>query len=150
MNGSVPKVSETRPGPAAPAPRAADRPGVLIVDDERNVRAMLTSILSDAGFRCHEAADAEGALEILGRRKLSLGILDLALPGMSGAELAWRIRQHRPEMPLVALSGQLKGWDTDDLKDLGFARIFSKPMDCDEFVRTCREVGGGGGGGGAD
>ena len=45
-------------------------------------------------------------------------------------------------MPLIALSGQLGKWDRDDLEDLGFARVFSKPMDCDEFLSVCRETGG--------
>jgi CheY-like chemotaxis protein len=60
---------------------------------------------------------------------------------MSGAELAWRIRERDPNIPLVALSGYLKDWDRDDLKDLGFDRVFPKPMDCDAFVSFCKRVG---------
>jgi CheY-like chemotaxis protein len=112
----------------------------LVVDDEKSVRAMLVEILSELGYRCVEAGDGEGALELLDDHAPSLGVLDLALPGMSGAELAWRIKEKRPEMPLVAVSGRLQMWDNDDLKDLGFARIFPKPMDCDEFVRFCEGI----------
>ena len=104
------------------------------------MRAMLMELLSGAGFRCLEARDAKEALALLEGHRPDLAILDLALPGMSGAELAWRIREKSPDLPLVALSGKLKTWDADDLEDLGFTRIFAKPMDCDEFLRVCRRI----------
>ncbi len=123
-----------------PAGPGAGRGSVLIVDDEDPVRAMLVELLSGEGFECLEAPDGERALEILEKNAPSLAVLDLALPGISGAELALRIRERRPNMPLIALSGQLKMWEPDDLKDLGFARIFAKPMDCEDFLRVCREA----------
>ncbi|MHC4201476.1 MAG: response regulator, partial [Planctomycetota bacterium] len=134
----------TAPGPSesGSAPAAGESPAAraLIVDDERNLRAMLVELLTGAGFKCLEARDAEEALALVERENPELAILDLALPGMSGAELAWRIREKIPGLPLVALSGKLKVWDPDDLKDLGFTRIFAKPMDCDEFLRACRRI----------
>ncbi len=139
MPASAPETSEGGPAPAAgeePVARA------LIVDDEGNLRAMLVELLTGAGFKCLEARDAEEALALVERESPELAILDLALPGMSGAELAWRIREKIPGLPLVALSGKLKTWDPDDLKDLGFTRIFAKPMDCDEFLRACRRIVG--------
>ena len=112
----------------------------LIVDDDDRVRAMLVELLSKAGFRCIEAADGEEALRVIDDHKPRLSILDLALPGMTGAELAWNLRSRLPEAQIVALSGHLSVWDSDDLKDLGFDRIFPKPMDCDDFIDYCRGV----------
>jgi len=126
---------------AEPLEGAEATPGsILIVDDEEGVRAMLVELFRNEGFDCLVASDGEKALEILDDNTPSLGVLDLALPGISGAELALRIRERLPDVPLVALSGQLKLWETDDLKDLGFVRIFAKPMDCDDFVRYCKEA----------
>jgi two-component system response regulator (stage 0 sporulation protein F) len=135
-------------GPArAQVERTESNPSVaLIVDDDKQVRAMLVELLSKAGFRCVEAADGEQALEIVDDHTPHLGVLDLALPGMSGAELAWKLRTRMPGLPIVALSGHLSSWDSDDLEDLGFNRIFPKPMDCDDFVAYCRGVSGGGSG----
>jgi len=121
----------------AEAPGRADGAVALVVDDEDRVRAMIVEILTRAGFSCLEAIDAEQALTLLDAHSPRLGVLDLTLPGMSGAELAWRIRSRMPDVPLVALSGHLAEWDGDDLKDLGFDRIFAKPMNCDEFVEFC-------------
>ena len=125
-----------------PAGAGGRHGSVLIVDDEDGVRAMLVELLSNEGFECLEAPDGERALEILEKNAPMLGVLDLALPGISGAELALRIRERLPDVPLIALSGQLKMWEPDDLKDLGFVRIFAKPMDCDDFLRVCREAVG--------
>ncbi len=122
--------------------RDASRGSVLIVDDEDGVRAMLVELLGGEGFECLEAPDGEHALELLEKNDPALGILDLALPGISGAELAWRIREKKPKLPLIALSGQLKMWEPDDLKDLGFARVFAKPMDCEDFLRACLDASG--------
>jgi CheY-like chemotaxis protein len=137
-------VRNAEPKAAEGQPAGASRGSVLIVDDEEGVRAMLVELLSNEGFECLEAPDGERALEILEKNSPALGVLDLALPGISGAELALRIRERLPDVPLIALSGQLKMWEPDDLKDLGFARIFSKPMDCEDFLHVCREASGSG------
>ncbi len=139
VRNAKPKAVEGRP--AGPGP-VAGRGRALIVDDEAAVRAMLVELLSGEGFECLEAPDGERALDILEKNDPSLAVLDLALPGISGAELALRIRESLPDLPLIALSGQLKTWEHDDLEDLGFARVFAKPMDCDDFLRVCREAVG--------
>ena len=91
-----------------------------------------------------EARDAERALELLAEHRPHLAVLDIALPGISGAELAWRIRERELNIPLVTVSGQLELWDPDDLAHLGFSRILSKPFDPDHLVQVRRQVCDGG------
>ena len=114
----------------------------LVTDDREDDRTLLVAILSREGFRCLEAGDAGRAFELSRTHSLCLGVFEIGLPGMSGAELAWRIRQRMPGVPLVAVSGQLALWDRDDLVDLGFDRLFPKPLDREEFARFCREIRG--------
>lgn len=114
----------------------------LVVDSNDDDRSTLVGPLSQEGFHCLEARDGENALKLLGQRPVKLGVLALELPDMSGGELAWRIKRHWPDMPLVAVSGHLATWDRDDLMDLGFARMFSKPVDREGFIRFCRQIGG--------
>lgn len=117
----------------------------LVVDDENKVRDLMVQALSEAGFRCLSAPEGEGALEVLGQERPHVAVLDLSLPGMSGAELAWRLKQRWPELPVLAVSGYLEQWDGDDLKDLGFSKLMGKPLDWDELVRwACKAAGGGG------
>jgi DNA-binding response OmpR family regulator len=126
-------VSEDCPCPPTGKPSQT----VLVVDDSREFRQALVDLLEESGFRCLQVGDAHEAMALLGRRRVCIGVLDIGLPGMSGAQLAWKIRQREPDLPLVAVSGMLETWDRDDLTDLGFTRVFPKPLDGDEFVREC-------------
>ena len=112
----------------------------LVVEDDADIRALLSTLLSATGFRCLEAEDAEQALTMVSLDRPILGVFDIGLPGISGAELAWRVRQESPHMRLVAVSAQLDVWDSDDLTDVGFDRIFPKPLDRGEFMCYCRGV----------
>ena len=116
----------------------------LVVDDDEQVRCLLTKLLSSSGFRCLPACNGEQALRLLEGHRPHLGVLDIVLPGMSGAELAWRIKEHMPDLPLVAVSRHLHLWDPDDLVDLGFSHILPKPLDCPKFLRLCRRICAGG------
>jgi len=114
----------------------------LVVDDEDSIRLLLTELLSAAGYRCVDAADADGAFDaledlgIVGER-LDLAILDIMLPGITGAELGLKLREMYPGLPIVAVTAHLGAWDREDLADLGFDATVRKPLDFSEFLRAC-------------
>jgi len=109
-------------------------PVALVVDDCREDRERVCALLRGCGVRCVEASDAERALCLVQNRRPLFGVFGIGLPGMSGGELAWRIRELGLDMPLIAVSGQLDRWDVDDLSDLGFDQVFSKPLDRQQFI----------------
>ena len=102
---------------------------VLAVDEDPVMRVFVRRILESAGFGCVEAADGESGLRLAVEAGVSAAIVDLALPGMSGAELAWRLCEEIPGLPVVAVSGRLDLWDTDDLRDLGIREMLPKPFE---------------------
>jgi DNA-binding response OmpR family regulator len=112
----------------------------LIVDDDDIVRNLLVKVLAAADFECIPCENAERALSMLKDHAPVFAILDIAMPGMTGAELAWRIRQTHPDLPLIAVSGKLQVWDVDDLRDLGFDHIYAKPLDCNDLVALCKSI----------
>jgi len=126
----------------AEVPRSPSTPGrlALLVGTDGQTRPLLARLLSASGFRCLPAVSGEQALELLKKHCPNLGVLGIELPGMSGAELAWRIREQQLDLPLVAVSDDRGLWDPDDLADLGFEHVFAKPLDCEEFVRICGDV----------
>ena len=66
---------------------------VLVVEDEEDVREMLRTFLEHRGYRVVEAGDGEAAIEVAGRERPDLIMLDLQLPKLDGVTAAERIRQ---------------------------------------------------------
>jgi CheY-like chemotaxis protein len=96
---------------------------ILIVDDEAPVRTLLVSVLSAPGVEIVEAEDANHALAIAAQhRYFDLVITDLSMPGMSGIELAQRLREAR--------------WARHFLFVSGFAQINSVELVLEEFERA--------------
>ncbi len=79
---------------------------VLIVEDTASVRMFVNEILTDAGYRCTQAADVNTALSILeGDASIDLLLTDVGMPQMNGRELAQRMRSWRPNTPVLFMTG---------------------------------------------
>jgi two-component system, OmpR family, response regulator len=85
---------------------ATARPCVLVVDDEKDVRQLLETMLSDAGFAVASAGDGAVALEIIERQAVDLAVVDLRLPGtLDGLETVRRARASHPDLKALFISG---------------------------------------------
>jgi len=80
-------------------------PLILVVDDERSMRELLTTQLEDRGWQARAAANAGEALQVMAERDVDLVLTDLRMPGMSGAELCKEIVNLRPDIPVVVMTG---------------------------------------------
>jgi len=80
---------------------AGDGALVMVVDDDEDMRAMLAESLATLGHRVVEAADGPAALAMLRARRPQLVVLDFAMPGMNGAEVAREIWRERPGLPVL-------------------------------------------------
>ena len=78
---------------------------ILVIDDEPLVRSLMAQILSAAGHEVSEAGDAREALSTLERCDAELIVSDLLMPGVSGSELMRRVRELRPSLPVVLVTG---------------------------------------------
>ncbi len=79
---------------------------VLLVDDDNAVREVTVGILRDLGYGVFEAGSGGAALELLDRNThVNLVMLDFAMPGMNGAELAREVRARRPDLPILFATG---------------------------------------------
>jgi signal transduction histidine kinase/CheY-like chemotaxis protein len=106
---------------------------ILVVDDDGDVRMTVTNSLEALGYRVEEAEDGLAAMAMLERGPPSLAILDFAMPGMNGAELAREARRLYPDLPIVFASGYA---DTDALRSaLGNNMpLLRKPFRMDELA----------------
>ena len=115
---------------------------VLLVEDEVDIREMLTFSLERDGFDVVGAETAEEALTILDGSSPSLVVIDWMLPGMSGVELARRLRRDplTSDLPLLMLTA--RGEESDKLKsfDAGVDDYVTKPFSPRELIARIRAL----------
>jgi signal transduction histidine kinase len=78
---------------------------LLVVDDDPDVREIVTGVLSDIGYDVHEAADGDTALSALATINPDLLIIDFAMPGTNGAEIAQAALARNPGLRILFISG---------------------------------------------
>lgn len=107
------------------------RKRVLLVDDEPAMRLLCTVNLPFSGFEVTEAGDGPTALAHVEQEEFDLALLDVMMPGMSGFELAERLRADRRTagLPIVFLSARADRRDMRRGFDLGAADYVTKPFD---------------------
>jgi DNA-binding response OmpR family regulator len=84
---------------------AKEQHRVLIVDDEKLIAFTLKQIFATKGYEARTAGSAEDALQILDTWAPNLAVLDVALPGMDGIELALHLKARWPACRLLLISG---------------------------------------------
>jgi len=110
---------------------------VLVVDDDPIVAAGTAAMLEDLGHVATEVASGDAALQLLGTETaIDLVITDHAMPGMTGTELAKRIRRRWPELPIVIATGYA---DVPGESDLGLPRL-SKPYRQQELAEMLAQL----------
>jgi two-component system nitrogen regulation response regulator NtrX len=80
---------------------------ILIVDDEEDIRALISGVLDDEGYGTRTASDSDSALAALAERRPSLLILDIWLQGsrLDGIELLDEVKRRDPALPVIVISG---------------------------------------------
>jgi diguanylate cyclase len=118
---------------AQPSRDARSARDVAIVEDETDVREALRKVLELAGHRVHTAGDGLSGLEQIRSRRPDVAILDIGLPGMSGYEIARRLREERARVFLIALSGYSSQEDRQRALSAGFDAHLAKPANMAEL-----------------
>ena len=117
------------------AEMVADRPVVMVVDDEPLVADTLAMILTHAGYHAVRAYNARTALEIASVRSPDLLISDVAMPGMNGVELALAMVALAPDCRVVLFSGHARSVDLMRAYDAGYEfPLMAKPMHPSEML----------------
>jgi DNA-binding response OmpR family regulator/two-component sensor histidine kinase len=119
---------------AARASRGSET--VLIVDDDPDVRDIMSGVLSDLGYRVEEAGSGEAALDLLKDHRPDLMVLDFGMPGLNGAEVAAAARQTKQGLRILFVSGYS---DTSAIeKAVGKVTLLHKPFRPAEFAAAVR------------
>ncbi|MDX1673783.1 MAG: PAS domain S-box protein [Longimicrobiales bacterium] len=133
----------TRPTTDGAAPRRRGRgETILLVEDEAPVRKLARRVLEKNGYRILEAEDPATALALVERHSGPIDLLftDVVMPGMSGGELAERLRASRPDLPTLFTSGYTEDEVVRRGVSAGEAAFMEKPFTPDELLRQIRKV----------
>jgi CheY-like chemotaxis protein len=115
---------------------------VLLVEDEASVRLLIRRILVRQGYAVLEAENGEEGLRVWteNRDGVALVVTDTVMPLMGGREMARRIREAQPAVPIVLMSGYSQDERTMPDPDEDGAEFIAKPFDVHEFARTVRRA----------
>ncbi len=115
---------------------------ILIVDDEPGLRQMLGFALTGAGFACAEAADAERAEIRIAKDTPDLVLLDWMLPGISGVDLARRLKRdpRTRVLPIIMLTARGEEGDKVRALEVGADDYVTKPFSTRELVARIKAV----------
>ena len=117
---------------AAPRPvesgRSAERPRVLVVDDEASIRELLSKTLALAEYDVDTAPDGRTAIERLRLGHYDLLIADLKMPGLDGLSLIREAKRLNAELPVIIITGFSTESSAIEAVNLGVAGYLTKPF----------------------
>jgi sigma-B regulation protein RsbU (phosphoserine phosphatase) len=110
---------------------ADETSSLLIVDDEELNREGLTRRLQRHGYVVSSACSGQDAIEMLGKRKFDLVLLDIVMPGMNGLEVLKRLRQVDSliDLPIIMVTARGDSGDVVEALELGANDYLTKPLD---------------------
>ena len=113
---------------------------ILVAEDDADARSILQSLVSYLGAIVTTAVSARAALNILGQIRADVVVCDVNLGDQDALWLIEEVRQHQPNTPFIAVSGQ--DCDEHEMRRLGFIASLTKPVRQDLLVGTIlRAVG---------
>jgi CheY-like chemotaxis protein len=106
---------------------------VLVVDDDPDVRRFIVDLLEDSGYAVVAAVDGPAGLKALHEQgPFDLLLLDFAMPGMTGSEVARTVRAEKPDQPILMMTGYLEHEAV--LSELGAQPMLQKPFEPAELL----------------
>lgn len=116
---------------------------ILVAEDEGLAAMAIEDMLRDAGFEVLLAVDGQQALEIAAENPFDLLLTDLRMPRLSGNELVRKLRESRPGLPVVVMTGYAPPGGVGALQSgYGPMVLLNKPLDPDELLENVRLLTG--------
>ena len=112
---------------------------ILVVDDDENIRKVLTKILEDEGYTVESVGTAKEAIEITKRKFYNLALIDIRLPDMEGVKLLTKIRDTTPKMRKIIITGYPTLRNAIEAVNKGADAYIVKPFDMDKALNVIKE-----------
>jgi len=121
---------------------SAERPQILVVDDEPIIAQLIADVLSAEGYGVDTAPDGRAALEHIGRRSYHLILSDLRMPGIDGVGLLREVERRHPDLArrFVFITGTSEHTDYYDLIAALAVPVLTKPFNMADLQQVAREM----------
>jgi CheY-like chemotaxis protein len=118
------------------------QPTILVIDDNKELVALLTSLFEEAGYRVVGASKGKPAVELGKTEDPRLAVIDVLLPDMMGYHVAESLRAMHPGMPVVFMSGVFKGarHSNEAMTRFPGAVYFEKPFDAKKLLEHVKAL----------
>jgi PAS domain S-box-containing protein len=113
---------------------------ILVLDDDDAVRGLLQQALSEAGFEVMSAREGREGMRLVAQHPFDVVLTDLIMPDQEGIETIRKLRRDYPSIRIVAMSGAMDSVYLKAAELLGAHVSLRKPIDCQDLVRTIREL----------
>ncbi len=116
-------------------------PRILIVEDDRNTRLLVTQLLNRTGYAVAEADNGLSALNLLENDSdFDLILSDVRMAGMDGLELLVTVREYYPSIPVVMLSVHTRSDWVEEALQSGAVAYLKKPFTGDELLSAVQSI----------
>ena len=113
---------------------------ILIVDDEKSILDLLSMVFKKEGYVIYTALSSQKALEILDEHDIDLVITDIRMPGMSGLDLLFHIKENYPDIPVIMITAYGSTREAVRALKAGALDYITKPFDIDELKIVVRNA----------
>ncbi len=117
-----------------------ERPRVLVIDDDPNIRRTLSDILNAKGYEPISAKNGAEGLGLLKTRQANVALVDLQMPGVSGLEVLGRIRSDYPSTEVIILTGNATLDSAIEATNKGAFSFMQKPYEIDQLLLHIRRA----------
>lgn len=116
--------------------------GILVADDEEDVRDVLHDKLRQEGFSVWLAADGQKAVALYRNycETIDVALLDVCMPGLDGPQTLAALQELTPQIRCCFMSGYLGSYTEAGLRNLGAAKVFAKPFRLAEVAHALGEL----------
>ncbi len=113
---------------------------ILVIDDTKNIRLLLTKCLEHEGYQVETASDGQEALDMFGKSKYDLAFLDIKMSRLSGTEVLKSIREMGIETPVIIITAYATVKNAVECTKLGAVTYIQKPFTAEKIRAVLSEL----------
>lgn len=113
---------------------------VLVVDDEEDLRRLLSDIVTKAGYEVMSASDGEEAIGLVKQSRYDVALLDIQMPNMSGIEVLRYLQKNSKNTKSIILTGYADLKHAMEAREFGAQDFISKPYKLEDVLATIERV----------